>query len=193
MKNIMVDTTRVEGTLDRYFSRCVSASRAYLLLRADHREHLKMVHDTCGFEYVRFHGLLQDDMGIYRLSKSGEPIYSFQYCDEVYDYLLEIGMKPFVVFDFMPEALASGDKTIYWEKSNITPPADYNKWYDLIYRITQHFTHRYGEEEVKSWLFEVWNEPDGWFFTGDRAEYFELYEVTARAVKSVCPDYKIGP
>ena len=192
MKNIMVDTTRVEGTLDRYFNRCVSASRAYLLLRADHREHLKMVHDTCGFEYVRFHGLLQDDMGIYRLSKSGEPIYSFQYCDEVYDYLLEIGMKPFVVFDFMPEALASGDKTIYWEKSNITPPADYNKWYDLIYRITQHFTHRYGEEEVKTWFFEVWNEPEGWFFTGDREEYFKLYEVTARAVKSVCPDYKIG-
>lgn len=189
---VEADAKSIKGKLDKYFNFCVSASRAYLLLRNDHMEHLKTVRAECGFRYVRFHGLLQDDLGIYRLDKSGEPIYSWQYCDEVYDHILDIGMKPFVVFDFMPEVLASGEKTIYWEKSNITPPVSYERWYDLIYKITLHFTHRYGVEEVKSWLFEVWNEPDGWFFDGNKEEYFKLYEYTARAVKEVCVDYQVG-
>ena len=192
MKYISVNTDLIKGPLDKYFNFSVSASRAYLLLRNDHMEHMKIAHDECGFRYVRFHGLLQDDLGIYRIDKSGEPLYSWQYCDEVYDHVLDSGMKPFVVFDFMPEALASGDKTIYWEKSNITPPSSYDRWYEVIYRITKHFTDRYGEDEVKQWLFEVWNEPDGWFFDGSKEEYFKLYEYTARAVKDVCQDYQIG-
>ena len=108
MKTIFADTGCIAGRLDRSFNTCVSASRAYLLLRNDHMQHLKTVHDECGFRYVRFHGLLQDDMGIYRIDKSVRPIYSWQYCDAVYDHILDIGMKPFVVFDFMPSALASG-------------------------------------------------------------------------------------
>lgn len=192
MKTISADVSKIKGKLDPYYNFCVSASRAYLLLRSDHMQHLKEVHEQCGFQYVRFHGLLQDDLGIFRKSKNGETIYSWQYCDEVYDHVLDIGMKPFVVFDFMPEALASGDKTIYWEKSNITPPRSYREWEELIRRIAEHFTQRYGQEEVKQWLFEVWNEPDGWFFAGSKEEYFKLYEVTARAVKSVCREYRVG-
>ncbi len=192
VKTIIIDTKAVRGKLDRYFQTCVSASRAYLFLRADHMEHLKTVHDECGFSYVRFHGLLQDDLGIYRIDRSGEPIFSWQYCDAVYDHILDIGMRPFVVFDFMPEALASGEKTIYWEKSNITKPASYEEWYNLIYRITRHFSDRYGEDEVRQWYFEVWNEPDGWFFDGTRDDYFKLYETAARAVKAVCPAFRVG-
>lgn len=192
MKTISIDTGAVRGNLDKGYLTCVSASRAYLLLRADHMAHLKTVHDECGFSYVRFHGLLQDDLGIYRIDKSGQPIYSWQYCDAVYDHILDIGMRPFVVFDFMPEVLASGDKTIYWERSNITKPASYEEWYNLIFRITAHFTERYGEDEVKQWYFEVWNEPDGWFFDGSQEDYFRLYETAARAVKAVCSDYRIG-
>lgn len=192
MRFVHADAKLVNGMLDRSHLFCVSASRAYLLLRGDHMEHLKIAHDECGFRYVRFHGLLQDDMGIYRIAKNGEAIYSWQYCDALYDYILDIGMKPFVVFDFMPEALASGEKTIYWERSNITPPSSYDAWYTLIYRITKHFTDRYGEDEVRSWYFEVWNEPDGWFFDGSREEYFRLYAHAARAVKAVCADYRVG-
>lgn len=192
MRHIIADVKKEAGLLDRSFRFCVSASRAYLLLRHDHMEHLKTVHEECGFRYVRFHGLLQDDMGIYRRNKSGEILYSWQYCDQVYDHILQIGMKPFVVFDFMPEALASGSKTIYWEKSNITPPFSYQEWYELVYRVTRHFTERYGEEEVKQWYFEIWNEPDGFFFDGSQAEYFKLYENAARAVKAVCSEYAVG-
>jgi len=94
----------------------------------------------------------------------------------------------------MPSRLASGSQTIFWWKGNVTPPKDYKKWEDLIRNLTQHFTERYGEEEVKTWYFEVWNEPNlsPGFWTGTQADYFKLYEYSARAVKSVNPAYKVG-
>ena len=112
------------------------------------------------------------------------PIYNFQYIDALYDAILNIGMKPFVELSFMPQALASGSKTVFWWKGNITPPKDYGKWEQLIQALVQHWTSRYGADEVKQWYFEVWNEPNlDIFWSGNQAEYFKLYEVTARAIK----------
>lgn len=193
VREITVDARRGKGPLDRWATACVSASRAYLFLRRDHQEHLKLAARECGFRYVRFHGLFQDDMGVYREDRDGDPIYSWQYVDQVYDFLMDIGLRPIVVFDFMPEALASGIRTVYWERANVTPPRDYHKWAALVRETVKHFTERYGQEEVNRWLFEVWNEPDNPpFFTGDFGEYCKLYDCTARAVKSVCGDYRVG-
>ena len=109
--------------------------------------------------------------------------------------LLSIGTrKPFVELGFMPGALASGNKTIFWWRGNVTPPKNYEKWEGLIRNLTQHFTERYGTNEVKTWYFEVWNEPnlkDG-FWTGTQADYFKLYQYSAKAIKSVNPAYKVG-
>jgi xylan 1,4-beta-xylosidase len=102
-------------------------------------------------------------------------------------------MKPFVELSFMPQALASGGKTVFWWRGNITPPKDYGKWGELIEALTRHWTRRYGAAEVKQWYFEVWNEPNlDIFWTGSQAEYFKLYETTARAIKQVSPDYRVG-
>src|SRR5919199_712506 len=102
-------------------------------------------------------------------------------------------MKPFVEFGFMPQALASGDKTVFWWKGNITPPKDYGKWEGLVRALVEHWTARYGADEVREWYFEVWNEPNlDAFWSGSQAEYFKLYETTARAVKSVSPEYRVG-
>jgi xylan 1,4-beta-xylosidase len=140
------------------------------------------------------HGLLTDDMGVYREDAKGNPEYNYQYIDALYDYILSIKMKPFVELGFMPSALASGKQTIFWWKGNVTPPKDYKKWEDLIRNLTQHWTERYGAEEVKTWYFEVWNEPNltPAFWTGTQEEYFKLYEYSARAIKSVNADYKVG-
>jgi len=194
MRNINVDLMRTKGKHDKFFKECASTGRACLILRSDHQQHLSMASRECGFRHLRFHGLLHDDMAVYREDKDGNPIYSWQYVDAVYDYILSISMRPFVGFTFMPERLASGDSTVYWWKANITPPKDYGRWEELVYEVVRHFTERYGYEEVKQWYFEVWNEPDQyrWFFTGDIDEYFKLYESTARAVKSVCQDYRVG-
>ncbi len=103
-------------------------------------------------------------------------------------------MKPFVELGFMPNALASGDKTVFWWKGNITPPKDYEKWDNLIKNLVQHFTERYGKAEVASWYFEVWNEPNlrSLFFSGEQKDYFKLYTETAGAIKSVSAEYKVG-
>jgi xylan 1,4-beta-xylosidase len=190
---ISADASRVKGPLNTMFKVCVGAGRANEGLRADWQRQLAYVQKECGFTYLRMHGLLGDDMGVYREDKNGRPEYNWQYIDEVYDFLLRIRMKPFVELGFCPGALASGNKTIFWWKGNVTKPSDPRKWEDLIRALVAHFRERYGDDEVRTWYFEVWNEPnlDG-FFAGTQQDYFNLYAITARAIKSVSPAYRVG-
>jgi len=96
------------------------------------------VRRECGFRYLRFHGLLCDDMGVYREDKEGRPIYNWQYIDELYDSLLAIGVKTFVELGFMPAALASEPTRSFGGRANVTPPKDYQKWADLIRALVTH-------------------------------------------------------
>jgi xylan 1,4-beta-xylosidase len=203
---IDADLAKVEGPMSRMYNFCVGAGRANEGLRADWQRQLREAHAACGFRYIRFHGLFCDDMGAYQEDRQGRPIYNWQYIDELFDFLESIGMKPFVELGFMPSALASGPQTIFWYKANVTPPKDYAKWEAFITAFVRHVTERYGDAEVRTWYFEVWNEPNltGFWMgtTGGkseaefapiaRAEYFKLYETTARAVKSVDPAYRVG-
>ncbi len=191
---ISADVRKVKGPFTTMFKECVGAGRANEGLRADWQQQLAILKKECGFKYIRMHGLLTDDMGIYKEDQNGNPEYNYQYVDVLYDYILSIGMKPFVELGFMPAALASGPQTIFWWKGNVTPPKEYEKWESLIRNLTLHFTERYGEEEVKTWYFEVWNEPNlsPWFWTGTQEEYFQLYKYAAKAVKSVNKHYKVG-
>ena len=192
-RTIAVDYSRVKGRHDKFFRQVVGAGRAAEGLRADWQRDLDVVHRECGFKYIRFHGLLQDEMGVYSVGKGGQPIYNFQYIDALYDAMLKVGMKPFVELSFMPQALASGNKFVFWWKGNITPPKDYGDWERLIKALVRHWTARYGQSEVKQWYFEVWNEPNlDFFWSGNQAEYFKLYQATARAIKSVSADYRVG-
>jgi xylan 1,4-beta-xylosidase len=183
-----------KGALNTMFNECVGAGRANEGLRADWQQQLAFVKNECGFRYIRFHGLFTDDMGIYKEDKNGNPEYNYMYVDALFDYLLSIGIKPFVELGFMPNALASGPETIFWWKGNVTPPKDHDKWGALVKNIVEHWTNRYGEDEVKTWYFEVWNEPNlkPGFWTGTMEDYFKLYKYSAEAVKSVNPDYRIG-
>ena len=194
VRTISADYRRVKGPRDRFAHLVVGAGRAAEGLRADWQRDLRLVRRECGFEYVRFHGLLQDELGVYNEDGQGRPVYNFQYIDAVYDAILDAGMRPFVEFGFMPQKMAGGEKTIFWWKGNITPPRDYAKWEALVRALVGHWTERYGREEVRRWYFEVWNEPNlkDLFWSGDRDEYFRLYDATARAVKSVSADYRVG-
>ncbi len=201
-KNMLKQSERVisanfnseKGTLNTMFNECVGAGRANEGLRADWQKQLAYVKKECGFRYIRMHGLLTDDMAVYTEDKNGNPKYNYMYVDVLFDFLHSIGIKPFVELGFMPNALASGGQTIFWWKGNVTPPKDYEKWGALVKNLVQHFSERYGVDEVKTWYFEVWNEPNlsPGFWTGTRDEYFKLYEYSARAVKSVNQDYRVG-
>jgi len=193
-RTINIDCNKTSGKLNTMFKTCVGAGRANEGLRADWQQQLTYVKKQCDFKYIRMHGLLTDDMAVYTTDSKGNPQYNFMYVDALIDFLQSIGMKPFVELGFMPNALASGKETIFWWKGNVTPPNDYNKWGDLIKNLTQHFTERYGAEEVKTWYFEVWNEPNltPGFWTGTQADYFKLYKYAAEAVKSVNKNYRVG-
>jgi len=192
-RTIDLDVKNIRGPLNTSFKTSIGAGRANEGLRADWQQQLAEIKHDAGFKYIRMHGLLTDDMGVYKVDAQGHEHYNFQYIDALYDYVLSIGMKPFVELGFMPSALASGTKTIFWWRGNVTPPSSYEKWGKLIQALTEHWTNRYGTAEVASWYFEVWNEPnlDG-FWAGSQADYFKLYTYSARAIKSVNPHYRVG-
>ena len=194
-RSLHIDAARITGPHSPTPLNTVGAGRANEGLRADWQAQLSTVQKEIGFHNLRFHGVLSDDMGVYSEDAKGNPIYNFQYVDVLYDALMADGIRPFVELGFMPGKLASGTKTVFWWKGNITPPRDPAKWNGLIRAFVQHMQERYGAEEVaKNWHFEVWNEPDlhNGFWSGDQADYFALYKNTVEAIKAVCPACRVG-
>ncbi len=186
------DVARSGRRFSHFWEHTVGSDHAVMALRADWREQMRRAHDELGFRHVRFHGLLDDDMSILTGEGAWE-VYSFFNADSIVDFLLSIGMRPFLELGFMPAPLASGDKTVFHYRGNVTAPKDIGKWSLLIEKLVGHFVERYGVEEVRQWFFEVWNEPDqAWFGDGSRAEYFEFYAATARAVKAVDARIRVG-
>jgi Beta-xylosidase len=190
---IAADMTLVSGSRDMAWQDCVGADHPGILLRKDNLAQLKLVHDELGFKFIRFHGILHDDMEAYR-EVDGKPVYNFDKIDAVYDAILKTGMKPFVEIGFMPHDLASGTKTIFYWQGNGSPPKDWGKWSDFMTAFARHLEDRFGVAEVRSWRFEVWNEPnlDGFWTDGNQATYFKLYDVTAKAIKAVDPALLVG-
>ncbi|XVU20665.1 GH39 family glycosyl hydrolase [Actinoplanes sp. CA-054009] len=154
---------------------------------AELREALRRVHDELGVRTVRAHHILGDDVGV-----AG---HDFTRLDQIYDTLRELGLSPVVEFGFMPCDLARDPaRTVFTYRGIISPPRDYDRWADLIRAFTAHVVERYGLAEVRdNWWFEVWNEPNlSVFWSGTPAEYWRLYETTARAVKDVDPSLRVG-
>jgi xylan 1,4-beta-xylosidase len=178
--------------LPHAWERIVGSDHATMALRADYQAQLRRAHRELGFQYVRFHGLLSDDMGTL-VQHGPDRIHSFFNAHRVWDAVLDIGMRPFVELSFMPTAIASGHSTVFRYRGNVTPPKRWEDWSDLARRLAESAVKRYGATEVERWFFEVWNEPNlRSFWRGTRAQYFRLYRETARALKSVSPRLQVG-
>jgi xylan 1,4-beta-xylosidase len=190
---IAVDAGKSLGRIEAYWRKCVGSCHAATALREDWRRQLKRCREELGFEYVRFHGLLDDDMSVCLRQADGSLEYSFFNVDSIFDFLLGIGMKPFIELGFMPGALASGSKTVFHYLGNICPPRSYDEWGALVGELAAHLVRRYGLAEVRTWFFEVWNEPNlDFFWAGTQEEYFRLYESAARAIKEVDSRLPVG-
>lgn len=178
-----------------FWEKMFGSGRAILSLRESYRRDLREVRQITGFDYVRFHAIFHDEVGVYDESPDGKPVYNFSYVDQIYDGLLENGVRPFVELSFMPRKMAvKQDLHAFWYKQVVAPPRDWTKWQDLVFHFTQHLVDRYGIDEVSRWYFEVWNEPNIDFWTGDpkEATYFHLYDAAATAVKKVSPRLRVG-
>ena len=189
---INIDINDKTTPFEHYWEKCVGSGHAVLGLREDWRAHLKQCRAELGFEYVRFHGLLCDDMSVYSATRK-DSRFSFFNVDSIFDFLLGIDMKPLVELSFMPRDISSGTRTVFHYRANITPPNDYRQWADLVKTLTEHLVDRYGVEQVRKWPFEVWNEPNlTEFWSGTQAEYFKLYQYAAGAVKRVDSEISVG-
>jgi xylan 1,4-beta-xylosidase len=178
--------------LNHFWEHTVGSGHATLALRADWQRQLQQCHDELGFRHVRFHGLLCDDVGTL-VEEQGKPLHSFFNIDQIFDFVLSIGMKPFVELSFMPIVLASGKKTVFHYHANVTPPKDYRQWAALIGKLASHWVHRYGMRGLRDWFFEVWNEPNlKAFWTGTQKDYFKLYRHTVEAIKGVDSTMLVG-
>jgi xylan 1,4-beta-xylosidase len=178
--------------LRHHWQECIGSGHAALALRADWQAQLRRCRRELGFERVRFHGILDDEVGTH-IVQSGQPLDSFFNADRIMDFLVSLGMSPFVELSFMPTALASGDTTVFSYRGNVTPPADPAAWAGLIARLAGHWWQRYGRHRLEQWRFEVWNEPNlASFWTGTQADYFELYRRTALTIKGVDQRLAVG-
>jgi len=195
VQEITIDAKAAGHPFPHFWEQTFGSGRAILALRENYLNDLKEVHDQAGMRYVRFHAILHDEVGVYDEDEKGDPVYNFTYVDQIYDGLLERGVRPFVEISFMPRKLAAKEAIHpFWYKQNVAPPKDYPKWDALMRAFAKHLVDRYGIDEVSQWYFEVWNEPNIDFWAGDpkQSTYFELYDHTARALKAVSPRLRVG-
>ncbi len=194
-ETIAIDAAGPTHPFPHFWEQMFGSGRAILSLRESYRRDLRWVREITGFRYVRFHAILDDEVGIYDEDKQGRPVYNFSYVDQIYDGLLANHVKPFVELSFMPYKLAARqDLQSFWYHPNVSPPKDYGKWDDMVTQLMKHLVERYGIDEVANWYFEVWNEPnlDFWSGTPRQETYFELYDHTAKDIKAVSPRLRVG-
>ena len=192
---ILIDASAPTHPFPHYWEKMFGSGRAILSLRESYRHDLREVRQITGFEYIRFHAIFHDEVGVYDEDDQGHPQYNFSYVDQIYDGLLANGVKPFVELSFMPKKLAAKEAIhAFWYKQNVSPPKDWDKWDGLITEFAKHLVDRYGMDEVSQWYFEVWNEPNLDFWVGDPKQetYWQLYDHTARALKQVNPRLRVG-
>lgn len=195
-ETIAIDANAASHPFRHFWEQMFGSGRAILSLRQDYRDDLRAVKRVTGFQYVRFHAIFDDDVGLYNQAADGGLDLNFSYVDQIYDGLLANGVRPFVELSFMPKQLTSNPEAIqaFWYKPNVAPPKDYAKWDAMIHAFARHLIDRYGEDEVAKWYFEVWNEPniDFWAGVPKQQTYFILYDHTARALKAVSPRIRVG-
>ena len=192
LRRITVDLKGPTRPLDHFFDLSVGSDYSGTLIRPANMAQLKTAVDELGFRYVRFHDIFNDKLGTVRV-KDGKIVYDWTQIDALIDGLLQRKIRPFVELGFTPDALKTSNQTIFYWKGNTSQPK-HEEWKALVDAFARHVEARYGRGEVRKWFFEVWNEPNlaGFFETGDQKAYFNLYELTARTIKAVDPQLRVG-
>jgi xylan 1,4-beta-xylosidase len=162
--------------------------------------------------YIRTHHLLTSgdgtaalkwgSTGIYREDSSGAPVYNWEIVDRIFDTFHERHLKPFVELGFMPEALSihpedyphhpPANKMVSPGLGFSYPPKDYSKWSELCYQWARHCLERYGAAELAEWRWEVWNEPNIFYWKSTPEEYYKLYDFAAEGIRRALPQAQVG-
>jgi len=189
---VQIDPATAAAPVDRFFDLSIGSDYPGTLIRDDSMAQLATTTRELGFRYIRFHAIFHDVLGTVK-KRDGHIVYDWTRIDELYDKLLARKIKPFVELGFTPEALKTSDNSVFFWKGNTSHP-ELGPWRDLVGAFVQHLQARYGAAEVRSWFFEVWNEPNlsGFWEKADQPAYFELYDATARTIKAIDPALRVG-
>ena len=207
-EHLTIDAKAATTPFPHFWEQSFGSGRAILSLRESYRQDIDTVKNATGFTGLRFHGIFNDEVGLYdpdRMTKNpglaaekanDASQYNFSYVDQIYDGLLQHGVKPFVEMSFMPAKLAADPHLTqpFFYKPISSPPADYAKWGAMVQAFAEHLIARYGVDEVATWKFEVWNEPNLDFWGGEpkQATYWQLYDAAAHAIKAASPRLQVG-
>jgi xylan 1,4-beta-xylosidase len=196
VEQIIVDGQSPATPFPHFWEHMFGSCHASITLCEDWRRDLRALRKIVDVKYVRFHGIFEHQAGIYRgQDAAGNLLLNFTRIDLIYDGLLDIGVCPFIELGFMPEEMAERPSPHpFWYHPNVAPPRDPRQWYQLIYQFARHLVERYGIDQVADFYFEVWNEPNIDFWTGEPKEetYYELYDVAAAALKDVDERLRVG-
>lgn len=183
-----IDLSTKGVQLNHTFKTLIGIGKAKNILISENQHMLSEMQNDIGFKYIRFHGLLDDEMMFYSENEDGNPELCFTYIDLVIDFLLSINMKPFMELSFMPKDLAmDSTRTMFFIPSVISLPKSMDKWNYAIEMLIKHFISRYGRKEVESWPFFLWNEPDltKMFGFENRYDFFDFYKETYNTIKKI--------
>ena len=191
-RTIVVNIEDSTGPVDRFFDLSVGSDYPGTLIRGDSQAQLKTTVDELGFRYIRFHAIFHDVLRTVQI-EDGKTIYDWSGIDRLYDDLLARNIRPFVELGFTPKVLATSESSIFYWKGNTSHPKA-EGWRNLIDAFIRHIEARYGRDEVRTWFFEVWNEPNlsGFWEGADQKAYFDLYDLTSKTIKSVDPALRVG-
>lgn len=137
---------------------------------------------------------------VYTEDAQGKPVYDWTILDQIFDAYAAAGVRPMVELGFMPKALSSHPDPYHipWptKPGDVEgwsfPPKDYVRWGELAYQVAAHMAHRYGKDAVADWYWEIWNEPDIFYWHGTQEEYDKLYDYAVAGVKRAIPEARVG-
>jgi xylan 1,4-beta-xylosidase len=199
---LTVNAGNETGRINRFWQAAVGSDHMYMVIDSARpginlQGAYALAANELGMKRVRGHGIFDDDVGVYH-EVNGLPTYTWDNLDKIFDYITSIGMDPLIEVGFMPGDLASGTRTFGWYggvPGNVTLPRDWVRWGDFMYNVAKHCIDRYGLDRVRSWNWEVWNEPDlprGDFFQGTIQDYFRLYDTTVQGLLRADPQLRVG-
>ncbi|HKK61226.1 MAG TPA: hypothetical protein VJ951_01620 [Bacteroidales bacterium] len=169
------------------------------MTRLDCLQQLEDAHKDLGLRHVRAVGLFDDNLAVVGKdprkfdNENAKPRINWQNVDYIFDSLLDRGIAPMFTTTFMPEALSSGNQTVFETKNNVSLPKSFQEWEQLVSVTAGHMLDRYGKKRMENWYYEVWNEPNlGAFFGGSKEDFFKLWKVTYDVIKKANPEFRIG-
>jgi len=190
-----IDVLSKGSLLKHTFKNLICIGKARNILISENREMLYELQKDISFEFIRFHGLLDDEMMLYSEDENGNPTLSFTYIDLVIDYIISIKLRPFIELSFMPRELAEDpNRTMFFIHSVISLPKSMEKWTYMIEELIKHLILRYGKKEVELWPVFLWSEPDvtDMFGFENRYDFFNFYKETYKAVKKINSSISFG-